>query len=106
MYKIRDKKTGQRENKRVIAKIIKIHENNQYGNAMTKPLPAGCIKISKKIPSVREFQLILKGISHEDKTEHLFIVDIEFDFDRAGAKELLFNEVYLPIFEKKCYTRL
>ena len=81
-------------------------ENNQYGNAMTKPLPAGCIKKSEKVPGVREFQLILKGISHENKTEYLFIVDIEFDFHRAGAKELLFNEVYLPIFGKKSFTRL
>ena len=68
---------------------------------MTKPVPTGCIKISKKVPSLREFQLILEGISHEDKIGHLFIVDIEFDFKRAGEKELLFNEVYTPSFEKE-----
>ena len=31
-------------NKRVISKILKLDENNQYGHAMTKPLPTGCIK--------------------------------------------------------------
>ena len=30
--------------RRVISKILKLHENNQYGFAMTKPMPTGCIK--------------------------------------------------------------
>ena len=30
--------------KRVITKTLKLDENNQYGNRMTKPLPTGCIK--------------------------------------------------------------
>ena len=30
--------------KRVITKILKLDENNQYGNGMTKRLPTGCIK--------------------------------------------------------------
>ena len=32
------------QKKRVISKILKLDENNQYGNGMTKPLPTGCIK--------------------------------------------------------------
>ena len=30
--------------KRITTKILKMDENNQYGHAMTKPLPYGCIK--------------------------------------------------------------
>ena len=30
--------------KRVITKTLKLDENNQYGNRMTKPLPTSCIK--------------------------------------------------------------
>ena len=30
--------------KRISSKILKMDENNQYGMAMTKPLPYGCIK--------------------------------------------------------------
>ena len=30
--------------KRVITKIIKLDENNQYRYAMTRPMPTGCIK--------------------------------------------------------------
>ena len=30
--------------KPIITKIIKFDENNQYGFAMTKPMPTGCIK--------------------------------------------------------------
>ena len=35
--------------KRVIAKILKRDENNQYINGMTKPLPTGCIKDNSDI---------------------------------------------------------
>ena len=64
-------------------------ENNQYDNAMTKPLLKGSIKNSKNI-------LII-----EDKIGHLFVVDIKFDEKRATEKHLLFNEIHTPIFEKK-----
>ena len=37
-------KTAEGEVKRFSSKIIKMDENNQYGFAMTKPLPYGCIK--------------------------------------------------------------
>ena len=35
---------GKKETKRISSKILKIDENNQYGKAMTKALPYGCIK--------------------------------------------------------------
>ena len=35
--------------KRVITKILKLDENNQYGNGMTKPLLTGCIKDNSDI---------------------------------------------------------
>ena len=44
VYKIKNKETNQIENIRISTKILKMDENNQYGNAMTKPLPTGCIK--------------------------------------------------------------
>ena len=55
------------EDKRVVTKILKIGENNQFGNALTKSLPAGSIKRAKKLPTMREFDLILKGILDNDK---------------------------------------
>ena len=42
VYKIKNK-SNRIKNKRKVAKIIKMDENNQYGNAMTGPLPTGCI---------------------------------------------------------------
>ena len=39
--KIENKKA---EKRRVISKIFKLDENNQYGNGITKPLPTGCMK--------------------------------------------------------------
>ena len=84
-----------------MTKILKMDENNQYGNAMTKPLPTGNIKRMKKFPTMREFDLIVQGISDTDKIGQLFIVDIEFDHKNATKKQLFFNEIYTPIFEKK-----
>ena len=73
-------------------------KNNQYGHAMTKPLPYGCIK-KIKTPTLLKFNRILDSISHEDTIGHLFIVDTKFH--NKNPKAMLFNEIYLPIFEKK-----
>ena len=42
------------KNYRVISKILKLDENNQYGYAMTKPMPTGCIHSNNDI-SIRTF---------------------------------------------------
>ena len=73
-------------------------ENNQYGFAMTKPLPYGCIKKKKLVPSLEELKTLLENVTLEDKLGHLFLVDIKFA--DVNKETLLFNEVYPPIFEK------
>ena len=98
IYKIKNKLKNIFEDKRVVTKILKMDENNQYGNAMTKPLPTGSIKKSKMLPMMREFDLMLQGVSDTDKIDHLFIGSIEFDHENANEKELFFNEIYAPIF--------
>ena len=101
IYTIRNRETNETEDKWVSAVILKMDENNQYGNAMTKPLPTGCIKREKNTPSIRNLCFLLMGTSHLDAVGHLFVVDIEFDSERATEKELFFNEIYCHIFEKK-----
>ena len=59
VYKIRNKITNEIEDKRVSTVILKMDENNQHGNAMTKPLPIGCIKQETYTPTVRELCLSL-----------------------------------------------
>ena len=54
VYKIRNKKADEIENCRVSVVALKMNENNQYGNAMTKPLPVGCNKKEAYTPNVRE----------------------------------------------------
>ena len=68
-------------------------ESNEDGNAITKPLPYGCIKKEKETPDLRKFNLILQSLSPDDKIGHLFVVDIIFDEKNA-------DEIYMPIFEK------
>ena len=70
---------------RVIAKNLKLDENNQYGFAMTKPMLVGNIK--QKQPDWLEFNLLLETVSLDDKIGHLFVVDIEFDYENADAKQ-------------------
>ena len=85
---------------RVIAKILKLDENNQYGHGMTKPLPTGCIKDNSNI-SCETFNFLLQTVSFEDAIGHLYIVDIEFDIKNATEKEYAYNRIYPPIIEKK-----
>ena len=89
---------GKKQQKKFSSKILKMDENNQYGMAMTKPLPYGCIKKNDTVPTMTEFNKILDCISHDDKIGHLFTVDIKFY--NINKKTLLFNEIYPPIFEK------
>ena len=91
---------NEKKKQRVITKILKLDENNQYGNAMTKPLPTGCIKDHKDI-SWDTFNFLLELVSFEDKIGHLYIVDIEFDVKNTTKREYAYNEIYLPIIEKQ-----
>ena len=57
--------------------------------------------IEQKIPSLRDFNVILNTLSYTDKIEHLFLVAIKFHVE--NEKTMPFNEVYTPIFEKNCW---
>lgn len=48
IYKVISSDADVYEDKRIVSKILKMGENNQYGNALTKPLPTGSIKRQKK----------------------------------------------------------
>ena len=89
IYKIRNKDNNNYEDKRLVGKILKMDENNQYRNAMTKPLQTDSIKRSKKTQTLGESNLIIEGISDEDKIGHLFIVDIEFN-EKRRVKNIFF----------------
>ena len=94
IYNINDEK------KRVISKILKLDENNQYGHAMTKPLPTGCIKNDPDI-SWNTFNLLLESVNQNDEIGHLYIVDINFNIEDATEKQIVYNEIYPPIIEKQ-----
>ena len=83
-----------------MTKILKMDENNQCGNAMTKPFPTGSIKRTKELPTMREFDLTVQGISDTDKIGHLFIVDIEFDHKNA-TKNRYFLMKFIQQFLRK-----
>ena len=90
IYKISNKETDEIENKRVSTFILKMDENNQYGNAMTKPVPIGCIKKEAYTPNIRELLLLLSRICHKDGMGHLFVVDLEFNVQKATEKQISF----------------
>ena len=85
-------------NKRVISKILKLDENNQYRFAMTKLLPTGFIK-KEQMLTWRKFNLLLETVDLDDPIGHLFIVDIHFDHRRASLKQILYNEMFPPVIE-------
>ena len=77
---------------------MKMDENNQYGMAMTRPLPYSKIKRKDETLNLEQLKELLKNVTLEDKIGHLFTVDIKFA--DINEKTLLFNEIYPPIFEK------
>ena len=86
--------------KRVITKVLKLDENNHYGNGMTKPLPTGCIKDDNDI-AWKTYNFLLEKVNFEDNIGHLYIVDIEFDYKNATIKQFAYNEISPPIIEKQ-----
>ena len=91
-------KTADGQLKRFSSKIIKMDESNQYGMAMTRPLPYGCIKRKKNVFGIDELYELIKTVSLEDKIGHIFTLDLEFS--DINPKTPLFKEIYPPIFEK------
>ena len=71
-------KAPTRELKRLSSKIIKMDENNQYGQAITKPLPYSCINRKDKILFLDELSALLASVTLDDTIGHLFTIDIEF----------------------------
>ena len=100
VYNLKKENEKAEKKKRVITKILKLDENNQCGNGMTKPLPTGCIKDDSDI-SWETFNFLLEKVDFEDTFGHLYIVNIEFDIKNATKRELTYNEIYPPIIEKQ-----
>ena len=69
------------EKYRIISKIIKFDENNQYGYAMTKPMPTGCIHLNSDT-SFKTFNILLEKVDLNDQVGHLYLVDIEVDLEK------------------------
>ena len=84
----------------MISKILKLDENNQYGYAMTKPMPTGRIKKESQ-PTWRTFNILLERIDLNDPVGHLFVVDISFDYEKATPRQHIYNEIYPSIIEKQ-----
>ena len=81
---------NQKSKKRIITKILKLDENNQYDHGMTKSLSTGCIKENKDI-SWNTFNRLLETVSLEDDVDHLYIADIQFDKENATEKTFTYN---------------
>ena len=79
---------------------MRIDENNQYDNGMTKPLPTGCIKDDTDL-SWGTLHFLLENVSFEYEIGHLFVADIEFDLKNATEREFAYNEIYPAVIEKK-----
>ena len=88
------------ERKRVMTKILKLDENNQYGYSMTKPSPTGYIKENKSFSCV-SFNILIESVDLKDKIGHLFVVDIFFETTNEDDQQLLCNKIFLPVIEKQ-----
>ena len=91
---------NERVKKRVITKVLKLDENNQFGNGITKSLPTGCIKDNKHI-SWETFNFLVETVSVDDKIGHLYIVDTEFDVKDATKNNLRIMQFICQLLKNK-----
>ena len=98
-YKLKFNSDDKYKDYRVISKLIKFDENNQYGFVMKKPMATGSIK--EKLPSWIEFNLLIEKVSLDDPIGHLFVVDIEFDHEKATECQIMYNQIFLPLTDKQ-----
>ena len=87
-YNIRLNTERECSTKRVITKMLKLDENNQYRYGMTKPLPG-------------TFNIIMQNLSLDNNIGHLYVVDIQFDHTKATENQIVYNEIYPAIIEKQ-----
>ena len=97
IYRIKLDNENSYHEKRIISRILKLDENNQYSFAMTKPIPLGCNK-EQLAPSWLKFNLLLVDL--DDEIGHLIVVEIEFDEKRGTEREYIYSEILTPIIEK------
>ena len=71
-------------------------ENNQYGNAMTKPLPYSCIK--KPLKCLLFWSLTKYLIVYLTRTNSVIFLLLTLNF--KIKTKMLFNEIYMPNFDK------
>ena len=100
IYKIKLDNEDSFHNRRIITKILKMDESNQYGFAMTKPMPTGCIK-ELPAPTWRKFNFFLETVDLDNPIGHLFIANIEFDKANVMEREYMYNETMSPIMVKQ-----
>ena len=79
----------------MLSKIFKLYENNQYGFAMTKPLPIGIFK-KELFVSLNILNKSIKNFNPSAKIGNIFITDIEFDAN-DDPRIKMYNEVLLCI---------
>ena len=98
-YNIRLDGEDQSKKEGFFSKIFILDENNQYGFAMTKPLPIGVFKKEEHL----DMDILNNSVKHFDpkaKVDEIFIGDIEFTAYYDAHKKM-YNEVYPCIFEPK-----
>ena len=85
--------------KRVISKILKLDEKNQYDYAMTRPLSTVCVKKEPE-PTWRTFNILLEKVDLDNPVGHLLVADKSFDYEKTMPRQRIYNEIYPSIIEK------
>ena len=81
-YKLKLDGETEHSDRRMISKILKLDENNQYGFAITKPMPTGCI--IEKAPSWLEINNLIFHLK-------LLLQTIRFDTCFSHILNLIMN---------------
>ena len=88
--------------KKIISKILKLDENNQYGFGMTKPLPTGCIKTDPNI-SFKKLNDLIRTLDINSPFGHQYMLLILKLIMKMQLKIKLLIKFILQLLKNKKY---
>ena len=99
IYNVRLDGKESSKNRRIFSKVFKLDENNQYGFAMTKPLPIGIFK-KQSNANMETLENSLKKFDSNAKKGEVFVVDIQFDSMTTPVKGYITRSI-LAFFNQR-----
>lgn len=94
-------------NRRITRKISKMGWEQQVWVYFAKTPPYWLYQMTKKCPKLEKFYMLLEAVDLDVPIGHLFVADIDFNFEKTTAKIIVQWDLHDDFWEtKKCFLQL